>query len=133
MTSHLTTSHNEVDERDASISWLRVKILDGTAGLDPFDQAVMIVEVPSPDRAWRLDLIGHILLDHPHVRPDRSTCIRVRAIIEADVRMQLGLGGSGAPTLRDEPLASRVADHHQAPAQILEFDRSRRAGRSWSR
>lgn len=131
MTDILTTAHTESDERDASISWLRVKLFDGTAGLDPWDASVLIVEVPSPDRAWRLDLIGTVLLDHPHVRPDRSTCTRVRAILEADVRLQLGLDEPGAPTL-ETPLASRaVPAHHDAAGQILEFDRSRRAGRSW--
>lgn len=129
--THLTTAHTAADERDASISWLRVKIMEGTAGLDPHDHAVMIVEVNSPERAWRLDLIGHVLLDHPHVRPDRSTCIRVRAILEADVRLALTLDEPGAPTL-DTALASRaVPAHHNASAQIIEMDRSRRAGRSW--
>lgn len=110
MTAHLTTAHDTEQEREASISWLRVKMFDGTAGLDPFDAAVMIVEVASPDRAWRLNLIGAILWEHPHVRPDHSTCIRVRAILEADVRMLLGLDEPGAPTL-ETPLASRAADH----------------------
>lgn len=129
--THLTTAHTEAAEREASISWLRVKCVEGTAGLDAYDSAVMIVEVASPERAWRLDLIGHVITSHPHVRPDRSTCIRVRAILEADVRMELGLDEPNPPTL-DTALASRraVADHHHAPAQILEFDRSRRAGRS---
>lgn len=133
MTSvHLTTAHTEAAERDASISWLRVKMFEGTAGLDPWDAAVMIVEVASPDRAWRLDLIGTVIGEHPHVRPDRSTCTRVRAILEADVRQELGLDEPGAPTL-ETPLASRrtVPAFHDASAQILEFDRSRRAGRGW--
>lgn len=99
VTSHLTTAHEIEQERDASISWLRVKVWDGTAGLDPHDSAVMIVEVASPERAWRLDLIGEQLISHPHVRPDHSPCIRVRAILEADVRMQLGLDEPGAPVL----------------------------------
>ena len=130
--SHLTTAHEADQEREASISWLRVKCLEGTAGLDPHDMAVMIVEVASPEKAWRLDLIGQKLLDHPWVRPDRSTCIRVRAILEADVRQQLGLDEPGlAPVLRDVPVASRVAPVQDAQAQILQFDRSRRAGRSY--
>lgn len=128
--THLTTSHEAEQERDAAIQWLNVKLGLGTAGLDPFDKAVMIVEVPSPDRAWRLDLIGQPIVYHPWVRPDRSTCIRVRAILEADVRQALGLDEPGAPVLRDTPLQS-VAAHHDAPARILEFDRSRRAGRSY--
>lgn len=133
--SHLTTAHTEADERDAAIEWLNVKLGLGTAGLDPHDSAVLIVEVASPDRAWRLDLIGLVILDHPHVRPDLSTCHRVRAILEADVRMRLGLDGPNPPTL-DTALASRAAAapaHHNASAQIIEMDRSRRAGRSWSR
>lgn len=130
--SNLTTAHTAADEREASISWLRVKILDGTAGLDPFDEAVMIVEVPSPERAWRIDLIGEVIVDHPHVRRDRSTCIQVRAIIEADVRMLLGLDVPGAPVLKDTPLAAlSVEAQADAGAQIIEMDRSRRAGRSF--
>lgn len=129
--SNLTTAHDEAAEREASISWLWVKLVEGTAGLDPYDQAVMIVEVSSPDKAWRIDLIGEKLIEHPRVRPDRSTCIRVRAILEADVRQRLGLDDVGAPALRDVPLAARAADHHDATAQILEFDTSRLAGRSY--
>lgn len=128
MTDILTTAHSAEQERDAAIEWLRMKMIGGRAGLDAHDQAVMIVEVPSPDHAWRLDLIGTVLLDHPFVRPDRSTCIRVRAILEADVRQQLRLDEPGAPIL-ETPLASRAA-HPEALAQIIEMDRSRRAGRS---
>lgn len=127
---HLTTAHTEADERDAATTWLRTKLWDGTAGLDPDDPAVIIVEVSSPEKAWRLDLIGQPLSYLTHVRPDLSTCLRVRAILEADVRVALRLDEPGAPTLRDRPL---VAAHHDAPGQILDFDRSRRAGRSWSR
>lgn len=130
MTDILTTAHTLADERDAAIVWLRMKIIGGRAGLDPWDHAVMIVEVRSPEQAWRLDLIGHVIGDQPHVRPDRSTCIRVRAILEADVRQQLGLDQVGAPTL-ETPLASRAA-HPDALAEIREMDRSRRAGRSWT-
>lgn len=129
--NHLTTAHTLADERDAAIVWLRMRIISGRAGLDAHDAAVMIVEVPSPEKAWRLDLIGHVLLDHPHVRPDRSTCIRVRAILEADVRQALQLDAPGAPTL-ETALASRaVPAFHNASAQIIEMDRSRRAGRSY--
>ena len=127
---HLTTAHDAVSEREAAIVWLRVKIIGGRAGLDPHDSAVMIVEVDSPEKAWRIDLIGEQLLAHPWVRPDRSTCIRVRAILEADVRQALWLDKPGAPVLADTPLASRAAlpaDTYRA--QIIEMDRSRRAKR----
>lgn len=130
--THLTTSHEAEQERDAAIQWLNVKLGLGTAGLDPWDASVLIVEVPAPDRAWRLDLIGQPIAYHPWVRPDRSTCIRVRALLEADVRQELRLDEPGAPVLRDTPRAS-VAAHPDAPGRILEFDRSCRAGRSWSR
>src|SRR5688500_7448503 len=94
------------DEREAAISWLHVKMWAGTAGLDPHDSAVMIVEVDSPDRAWRIDLIGETLVSHPFTKANGDHVIRVRAIIEADVRMRLGLDEPGAPTIRDAPLAS---------------------------
>lgn len=120
-------------DRELTISWLRVKLFDHSAGLDPFDASVLIVEVASPDRAWRLDHVGQILESHPHVRPDRSTCIRVRALIEADVRQELGLDDLNPPVL-DTPLASRALRAvPEAAADILEFDRSRRAGRGWQR
>lgn len=130
MTPHLTTAHRVDDERDASIHWLRLKIVGGRAGLDAHDSSVMIVEVDSPEKAWRLDLIGHMLTSHPWVRPDRSTCIRVRAIIEADARVALRLDEPGAPTLGDVPLGSLSA-HPDARAEIIEMDRSRHAGRSY--
>ncbi len=130
--SPLVPAHDPVAERDASISWLRVKCLEGTAGLDPYDMSVMIVEVASPDRAWRLELVGRHIHSCSHVRPDHSTCIRVRALLDADVREALDLDDPLlAPVLRDVPLVSRrVASHHDASADILEFDKSRRAGRS---
>lgn len=135
MTS-LTTAHPEADDRTGAIVWLRVKIISGTAGLDPHDRDVLIVEVDSPDRAWRLDLLGTVIVSHPHVRPDRSTCTRVRAVIDRDVRRMLWLDETTAPVLPDVPLASRAAhrdaaDHHDARGQIIEMDRARRAGRRW--
>jgi hypothetical protein len=117
-------------ERDASISWLRVKCIEGTAGLDPYDRTVMIVEVTDPNKAWRLDHIGHVLETHPHVRPNRSTCIRIRALLEADVRQELDLDGDSPPVLTDTALASR---HPDASLVIAGHDQSRRAGRSYPR
>lgn len=128
---HLTTAHDVDAEREAAISWLHVKLIEGTAGLDPWDAALVVVEVATLEKAWRLDLIGEQISDHPHTRRDLSTCIQVKAIVEADVRVRLGLDEVGAPILRDTPLASRAAPHHNAQAQILEFDLSRRAGRSY--
>lgn len=133
--THLTTSHDVDAEREAAISWLHIKLIEGTAGLDPYDSATVIVEVTHIDRAWRIDLIGQQLIHHPHTRRDLSTCIQVRCLIEADVRMRLGLDEIGAPFLRDTPLASRSALSEaalrEARADILEFDRSRRAGRGY--
>lgn len=126
----MSTTTDPATERETTVSWLRVKLFEGSAGLDCYDASVLIVEVASPDRAYRLEHVGHVLASHPHVRPDRSTCIRVRALIEADVRAELGLDHPNPPTL-ETPLASRALRAvPEAPAEIVEFDRSRRAGRS---
>ena len=111
-------------ERDASISWLNVKCFEGTAGLDPYDRSVVIVEVATPDRAWRIDLIGQVLSMYPHLRPNRSTCTRVHALIEADVRLELGLDGPNPPVMRDVALASRSLES-TARAAIREQDKAR--------
>lgn len=88
-----------VEERALAISWLRTKLFAGEAGLDPHDSAVMIIEVAHEDRAWRVDQVGFKLISHPHRRRNGSWCTRVRCLIEADVRMELGLDDPGAPTL----------------------------------
>lgn len=119
-------------ERERATSWLQVKLFEGTAGLDPFDSSVLIVEVPAPGRGHLIDEVGVIVGEHPHVRPDLSTCIRVRAIVEDDIRLALGLEGPYAPVLRDVPLGSRRVDQDEARASIVEMDKSRKAGRSYS-
>lgn len=131
--THLTVvpdDHNTDAERERAISWLNVKLWDGTAGLDQYDRSVVIVEVASPDRAGLLDLVGHVIGSHPHVKPNRSTCIRVRALVEADVRGRLGLDRVSPPVLRDTPLASRSAERVARPL-IQSYDEARKAGRSY--
>lgn len=98
-----------VEERELAISWLRTKLFAGEAGLDPSDAAVMIIEVADEARAWRVDAIGFKLIAHPHRRWDGSRCIQVRCIIEADVRVQLGLDEPYAPVLEDRPNAAQAA------------------------
>lgn len=96
-----------VEKRTLAIGWLRRKIRAGEAGLDPFDSAVLVVEVADPDHAWRINEVGLELIHHPHIRPDGSRCLRVRCLVEPDVRGELGLDGYAPPLIGDVPFTSR--------------------------
>lgn len=119
------------DARTRAILRLGVQLKTGTAGLDPHDAAVMVVEVDAPDRASWIDLIGEVLLDHPFTHTDGSTCTRIRAIIEADVRMLLRLDEPGAATIGDESHSARVRPVAQVPDLALaSYDPDYRSRRS---
>lgn len=107
-----------VEEREIAISWLRTKLFAGEAGLDPADLSVMIIEVSEEARAWRVDEIGFKLISHPHRRPDGSRCTRVRCLIEADVRQELGLDEPGAATLAQETPHRSTRRERQAGAAL---------------
>src|SRR5437868_5869834 len=94
--------------RIAAIRLLREHIADRRAGLDPYDDTIFVLVAHEHERVWcnrALELTGLVLTYLPD-----GDGIRFRAILEADVRQELGLDGPDAPTMGDEPLASRGVD-----------------------
>lgn len=127
-------STTEVIERESAARWLEAKILSRTAGLDPHDGAVLIIEVADLfERRDQIEAVGHVLEAHPHLKLDGSRCYRVRALIEADVRVRLGLDGAFPPVLRDPSEGQVLAFRARARDDIHSRDVGRRAGRSWSK
>ena len=95
--------------RLAAIRWLREKIADQQAGLDPFDPTIFVLLARPHEPVWAyraLELTGTVI-SRQH---DGVGGQRLRAILEADVRAELGLDGPEPPKMADEPLASRRAD-----------------------
>jgi hypothetical protein len=102
--------------RAAAIRHLRETIADGRAGLDPFDRSLFILKALPHERTWAyrcLELCGTVI-----VRGETGGGgERLKAILEADVRMGLGLDGPDPATMRDEPLASRAVS---APTALMD-------------
>jgi hypothetical protein len=101
--------------RIAAIRLLKEKLDAGKAGLDPYDDTVLILLARQDEKVWTnrcLELTGLVLtaLEQP------GGGIRFRALVEANVRRELGLDSPNAPVMGDEPLASRgvqtVVDRH---------------------
>jgi hypothetical protein len=106
---------SRMSPRIAAILLLKEKLDAGKVGLDPYDNTVLILLARQDERIWTnrcLELTGLVLtaLEQP------GGGIRFRALVEADVRRELGLDGPDAPTMDDEPLASRgvgsLVDRH---------------------
>ena len=98
--------YEHMTPRLGAIRTLREHLADGLAGLDPYDPSIFILNAHEHERtcAYRaLELTGLVL--NFHSKGDGGT--RLRAVLEADVRAELGLDAPGAPTMDDEPLASR--------------------------
>lgn len=126
-------STTEVIERESAARWLETKLLSHTAGLDPHDKAVLIIEVSDLyERRDQIDAVGHVLEAHPHLRPNGCRCYRVRALIEADIRDRLGLDGPFPPVLRDLSEGQVLAFRNRARDDINSRDVGRRAGKRWN-
>lgn len=96
--------------REAAVAFIRGQIDDHLAGLDSYDSTILVLDAHPFEAVWAnraLEIVG-IVLD----KRMWAGAIRYRAIVEADVRAELGLDGPDAPTLV-EPLASRAASSAQ--------------------
>jgi hypothetical protein len=95
--------------RDAAIELLGEHLDNGRAGLDPYDETIFILDAHANEHVWArrcLELTGIVV--GVSLNSDGRQTTRYRAILEADVRYKLALD-CGAPTMDDEPLASRAA------------------------
>jgi len=98
-----------ITPRDAAVQLLGEHLDDGRAGLDPYDATIFILDAHADEKVWAhrcLELTG--LVVGISLNCDGRQTTRYRAILEADVRYKLALD-CGAPTMDDEPLASRAA------------------------
>ena len=98
--------YEHMTPRLGAIRTLREHIADGLAGLDPYDPSIFILNAHEHERTWAyraLELTGVVM----NLGPWENGGKRFRAVLEADVRGELGLDVPGAPTMDDEPLASR--------------------------
>jgi hypothetical protein len=94
--------------REAAIRHLRETIAAKRAGVDPFDRSLFILVALPHELTWAyraLELCGSVLVAGEMDGGGR----RLKAILEADVRLALGLDLEGAPEM-EEPLASRAVD-----------------------
>jgi hypothetical protein len=94
--------------RAAAIRHLRETIADKRAGVDPFDRSLFVLVALPHELTWAyraLELCGTVLVAGDMDGGRR----RLKAILEADVRLALGLDLEGAPEM-EEPLASRAVD-----------------------
>lgn len=85
--------------REAAIEFLRGKIAAGQASLDTADEAVFVVDASRFERVWAaatFNLCGQLLTVTGHPRNDGW---RLRGILEADVRFELGLDTVAAAPL----------------------------------
>lgn len=94
--------------RAIAVEWLRSRLESGTAGLDPYDRILFLLDATPTTISWAyrcLELCGVVLYRAPH-----GDGQRMKALLFPDVRDELGLRSPDAPTLPDEPLASRRVD-----------------------
>lgn len=88
--------------RELAIGWLRDKLTEGEAGLDPYDRTVLIVEADANERVWArtvIEVTGLFLTEYKG---------EFRCIVETDVYDRLGLSADGAP-LMDSPISPTYA------------------------
>lgn len=91
-----------------AIRYLREKIYDRQAGLDPYDRGVFVLIAHENELVWAnraIDLCGWVL-------PTSTDTIdggkRFRCALYDDVLADLGLTGAFPAVIEDEPLASRA-------------------------
>lgn len=97
--------YEHMHPRLAAIRLLREKLADRHAGLDPYDGTIFLLQVHPDERVWAnraVELTGLVLDVRRH-----GDGVRFRAVLEADVRHELGLDRPDAPILDEGPVASR--------------------------
>lgn len=103
--------------RVAAVELLRDKIAADQAGLDPYDETIFVLQARDTERVWArraLELCGLVV--------DQTMDGRFRAVLEADVRAELGLDTTGRSLMLDEPLASRGAAYAVMDATIAALE-----------
>lgn len=102
-------AYRHMNPRLAAIDLLRGKVADRHAGVDHYDESVFIVDAHPHQILWvqkSLGLCGVLLGE----RLLENGMTRYRAVLEADVRVELNLDETrNRPVITDEPLASRAA------------------------
>jgi hypothetical protein len=103
----ITPAH-EPHPRTVAKAYIAELVSQGRAGLDPYDRSLLILDADPFERVWAnraLELVGLI----PDYRMWAGR-LRYRATISAAIRAELGLDAADAPTVEDEPLASRAVE-----------------------
>lgn len=101
--------------RLAALRFCREKIVENRAGLDPYDDTVFVLVAREHETVWArhmLDLVGVVIGE----APEPGGGMRYRAVLESDVRVELGCDTPHPPIKADEALASRGVD---APAEAI--------------
>lgn len=109
--------------REHAVEWLAAKIIDGKAGIDPYEPAIFIVDAEPFERTWAyraLELTGIVLNRIPLLDGERF-----HSTLEADVHPALGLDKPDAAVMKNVALASRAvaAEALPAPVTIASLDR----------
>lgn len=79
--------------RTEAIRWLHAELAAGRAGLDPDDATILILEPQTHELVWARAVILMCGLEMSEHRGS------YRLVVEADVRLILGLGEAGAPVM----------------------------------
>lgn len=104
--------------RDVATDWIRTKIQAGDAGLDPYDPSIFILVAGRNEKLWAyctLELVGEVVTRVDQIGGRQ----RLRAVLEADARLALGLDETPAPLMLDEPLSSRSVESTSGRMDML--------------
>lgn len=77
--------------RLVAIRHLRDLLQEGRAGVDPHDETVFVLDVRPHEQAWARTAVEMTGLFLSEIRSDAGGFCRYRMILEADVRLELGV------------------------------------------